>query len=477
MVPWPSQRIVVVKLAFITNYEKTIYFHRIARKLEQAGHDVSWIAPSHHWAEWLASEGTARDAILDLSVYGREWREGRASEADRERLAALESASGVRFNDVALMDRILRVRSTEALAAYFAVTTRELDRFIAAQGIDVVFAEQTFGVELMTGMVCRAQGRTLLVPHVVRIPSGRMGFFRGHLQAELAGFRDVTPAHRAEATAFLETFRRDRPRPEYFLRNDRVPVPRAEWPAKLLKHARLQLRDPYDETHFSPAWLVKKRVGEVVNALSHRLDNPFWVPPQPPPRPFVLFPLHRQPESSIDVLGSRLSNQVDLVRALTRTLPATHDLYVKEHPNGLGDRSPRTLRELRAIPGVRLVDPKVSTFALSEAADLVITVSGTAAYEAALLRRPAAAIADMFFGPILTTARFNPYEDSVADLLAHRDVVPDSALVDFLANVIAQSYPGFIDNPTFSPRILDEDNISSVARGFLDLLASGRACS
>jgi hypothetical protein len=463
-----------VNLAFVTNYEKTIYFHGIATRLEAAGHAVSWISPSGHWARWLRGQGVGAERILDLAARGGEWQRGEVGADTRARLAALEEAAGLRLNDVILMDRLLRDRPTDVAFAYLAVASRELERFLAERAIGVVFGEQTFAAELLTHMVCRARGIDLLAPHVVRIPTGRVGFFRGHAQSELVAFRDVTPADRSAAAEFLASFRDRRPQPDYFHRYAVVPMPKPSWPAKLVKHLRLAATDPYDETHFSPGWLVRKRTSEVLNAAYHRVFDSYWRPPPVPARPFVLLPLHRQPEASIDVLGARVSNQIELVKALARTLPATHELYVKEHPNGRGDRGPREAAALRAIPGVRLVDPAVSTFALIESAALTLSLTGTAAYEAALLGRPAASIVPMFFGPILRANGFNPYARSLDELLSPAPAASDEAAVELLAHVIAHSFPGTIDNPLFAPGVLDEANLAAAAKGFDELLRGAR---
>ena len=456
-----------MNVGFLTNHEKTEFFHAIATRLEARGHVVSWIAPSHVWATWLREHGAAAEAVLDLSTFGPEWTQRAATAAELERLRALEDRSGLRIKDVILMDRLLRERPYETMLAYFAVCAREIERFVTERSLALVLGEQTFGVEVLTGMLCE-----VLVPFTVRIPAGRVGLFRGYDQRELLAFAPVTDTHSAEARAFVETFRRERPRPDYFARSDKQPLPHASWPGKLWKHLRLEAVDPYDETHFPPGWLVRKRSSEVANALLHRVADPFWVPPQPPPRPYVLFPLHRQPEASIDVLGARFSNQLELVRALARTVPATHDIYVKEHPNGRGDRSPDELRALAAVPGVRLVAPGVSTFALADTAALTITISGTASYEAALLRRPAATVANMFYGAICVANAFNPYVDSVADLLARMQLVDDARIFDLVAHVLASSFPGLVDNPLFTPAVMDPANLDSIAAGIARLLAA-----
>jgi len=465
-----------MKIAFFANYEKTICFHQIAVRLVAAGHEVFWISPSGHWAQWLADQGVAPAAILDLSRFGEEWAGRQSTEEDRDHLARLEETGGLRCNDVILMDRVMRPLPYEENLRYLAVVSRHVARFIAEHDLRFVFGEQTFGAELITGMVCRGSNVEFLAPHVVRIPTGLMGFFRGHLQAELFPLRDVTDADVTRAREFLVTFRRDRPRPDYFLRNLQQPRPRWDWPAKLARHAWLEVADRFDRTHVSPRWLVRLRASEVTNALYHRVSQPYWVPPETPERPFVLFTLHRQPEASIDVLGARISNQVELVRALARTLPATHELYVKEHPNGRGDRSPAMMRELASIPGVRLVDPGVSSFALAETAALTIVVSGTAAYEAALMGRRAVALAPMFFGDILAAPAFDPYRDSLATLLRDATCVDDDRLVARLAAIIASSFPGLVDNPRVSPQVLEPENLDSVAAGLqMALVASPRA--
>jgi hypothetical protein len=465
-----------VRIAFIANYEKTIVFFRIAQTLGLRGHLTYWISPSHHWAEWLIGQGVPRDQVLDIAAHGPEWRGGLVTPSQLAELHVLEERSGVTVKNLILMDRILRRKPSSRVLAYFATAQALIRAFLATRRIVAVFGEQTFGVEILAGMVCRALGIEMLAPHPVRIPAGRMGFFRGHLQAELASIRAVSEADRKDAERFLDDFRLSRPRPHYFFRNRHFPAPRWAWPRKLAKHVRLALTDPWDETHFSPMWLTARRTREFVNASMHRLTRPFSAPAMPPARPFVLFALHKQPESSIDVLGAMFSNQAELIRSLVRSLPATHDLYVKEHGNALGDRSWAELRALRGLPGVVLVDPGVDTFTLMEHAALTITVSGTVAYEAGLLGRPAATIARMFFGPVLSINGLNPYADALTWILAAGPRGPSSErAVELLAWVFAQSFPGIVDNPNFTPECLDTDNLLSVAAGFADLLGGGLA--
>jgi hypothetical protein len=85
----------------------------------------------------------------------------------------------------------------------------------------------------------------------------------------------------------------------------------------------------------------------------------------------------------------------------------------------------------------------------------------------------------MFFGSILVASQMNPYGQSLSDLLARLPpLASDDALVTFLANVLAQSFVGSVDNPLFTPSVLTPSNLDSIADGFIDALASGRhSCS
>ena len=54
---------------------------------------------------------------------------------------------------------------------------------------------------------------------------------------------------------------------------------------------------------------------------------------------FALFPLHYMPEASTLIYGKWYVDQAQLIENIAKTLPVSHQLYVKEHPFGYGNRS------------------------------------------------------------------------------------------------------------------------------------------
>jgi len=201
-------------------------------------------------------------------------------------------------------------------------------------------------------------------------------------------------------------------------------------------------------------------------------------------RPFVLMCLHLQPEASIDLLGAFHSDQAHAVTRIARLLPATHELWVKEHPDALGSRPPAWHRELAKVPNVVMIEPNADTFDLCRRASLVLTITGTVAYESALLGTPAAAFVPIFFGPLLSVdARYapDPLCWDMRSLLDRKEPAGETAekAISFLAWIKAQSFEGAIYDPIQRQQVgRDPDNAEAEARGFseaLTLIARQRA--
>ena len=466
-----------MNIAFLVSYLRTVQFHAVATRLERQGHRVSWISPSRHWRRWLQGQGVPAERIYDLTAHASAWKDPAAPRVDLAELAPLEGPISLR--DLVLMDRLLRRRPPHEAVSYLATHARALAPFLRAQGVEAVFGEQTHAFDLVTARVCEQLGVPLFAPHTVRIPSLRFGFFRGFTQAELAPSRAPTDADRDAAQRLLAEFRDRPPRPFYFAANARVPRPRLDWLPKVSKHLRLAWEDRDDQTRPSLAILGRTRLAESARAALTAWTRPFAVAPLPAKRPFVLLTLHKQPEASIDVLGPRTSNQLELARHVARALPATHDLYVKEHSNAIGDRGPAFYGALAAIPGVVLVDPYQSSFELMKHAALVLTVSGTIGFEAGLLGIPAATFARMFFEPVLLRSGLSAEAlttPALTELLEEGRRWPatdhDERAVAFLAGLLAQSFEGNVSGPQASADTMAPANLDHIAHGFLTLLAT-----
>jgi hypothetical protein len=115
---------------------------------------------------------------------------------------------------------------------------------------------------------------------------------------------------------------------------------------------------------------------------------------------FVLWPLHTRPEDSVSVLGLGL-DEIEEIRRVRSILPSRYLLLVKENPAMVGLRGREFKRLIESQPGVRLVDPRVPTASLVERSCGVVSLSGTALLEAAVIGKPAWALGRPEFEYIL----------------------------------------------------------------------------
>jgi len=147
--------------------------------------------------------------------------------------------------------------------------------------------------------------------------------------------------------------------------------------------------------HFGPNSLVKS----ASDAVRRAYVATRYIEPLRPREQFVYFPLHAQPEPSTGVLAPMHLNQAALVEQVSRSLPMTHKLYVKEHPRMFRDnpRAVRTYRQITSLPNVRLIEVGTDSHSLIADSDAVVTPTGTPAFEAVLSGKPAITCGEAHF--------------------------------------------------------------------------------
>ena len=130
--------------------------------------------------------------------------------------------------------------------------------------------------------------------------------------------------------------------------------------------------------------------GKVALREIYRLRyGPFLPKGKVPAAPYAYFPLHVTPEASTMVWSPMFTDQIATIEALSKSLPPTMNLVIKEHLPMVGHRPNEFYERLRRMPKVVLVSPFESSFELIAKADLVAVITGTAGWEAILMGVPA----------------------------------------------------------------------------------------
>lgn len=410
------------------------------------GVDCFWIMPGAADGISALKKAEVRDDhILSLS---------RDFSYDHDTAEEIEKFSAVTISYIIQSDRILSKKNPDYAMEYVCGVYSAVKDFLRANDVSVVFSEATWAFELVTCAACRSLGIAFLVPHTVRIPEGRFGFFEGIFQNKLAhipsdGIVSIsagTPDHQGVNRGFNI-------------------IAKAQ---KFVSHLMLTVtcRDR-DETRDNVFNLVKRDVRRACRAylsgfgrMSVSVEGRY-----------VYMPLHCQPEASVDVLGGFYSDQLWLVRAVSRALPAGIILAVKEHPHGVGCRPAKFFRELRRLPNVVCVSPYADGRQLTANASAVVSVSGTACYEAALAGVGSVVFTDVFFGQLPAVVRCSSPEDIGRCISEAQTAQYDKHTVQsFMADILSCTFSGYVGTPDVCNGVMKEENARAAAQAFVDVV-------
>ena len=160
---------------------------------------------------------------------------------------------------------------------------------------------------------------------------------------------------------------------------------------------------------------------------------------------FAFFPLHFEPEVSVQVLGRPFQNQIEVIRNLALNLPIGMKVLVKEHPRALGFRPLDYYRKLLEIPNVLLVDPRLATQQVIRHAALVAVISGSTGFEAAVLGKPVVVFGSPTYSGlsatmVRTVGSLHELGSEIGDLF-YEYRIDEEALERFIAAHITGSVP------------------------------------
>jgi hypothetical protein len=434
-------------LCFVANKDLTKPYSDMARQLRDR-EEIVWLSPSHRWTRWLVSEGWPARDVLNMPDFASEWRQP-AGQKPEEELRDLEGEAPETISNIIRMCRSLHRRPQSFAYAYLAAVRRHVEPFLRGRNVEIVFGEGTWGFELLTWLICLRLGVPMLTASTTRQPSDYF-YFADAVTADLFAVRPAGPQDRSWAEDYLTEWRNRPVQPSWMAKH-----------ARGYKSLRLRWLNEFATAVFRPQldrddatlWPIQSRIADRVRRAVNAKAI-FWFSPFErtlPDERYVLYTLHAQPEASIDVFGCLNSDQAVLIDVLSRQLPATHKLWIKEHKGAIGDRSLPWLRRIKQLPNVRLIDPFADVLGLIRKADLVVTVSGTAAYEAVLMGVPAVGLSSVFFAPLLDnqpTIRSHPLAWNMTELLARKPAADDQEerrrrALEFLAKLHANAFPGF----------------------------------
>lgn len=237
-----------------------------------------------------------------------------------------------------------------------------------------------------------------------------------------------------------------------------------------LREVKNSFTDPsrHDYDYIGP-WnylhdLLKRKVRNLVG--TDDLYSPF-----DPKENFAYFPLHYEPEVSLLLQAPYYTDQAHLIKQIAKSLPVQMTLYVKEHPIMSEYRTRRFYREIKKLPNVKLLPPTMTGFEILPHAKLIVTITGTSAWEGTFLKKPAIAFGHWFYNTLPFIKHCKEIEQLpflIKEQLEHF-AYDEEALLDFMAAVFEESVEVDLMNVWDNPQ--DREGQKQAIAGLADLLA------
>lgn len=156
----------------------------------------------------------------------------------------------------------------------------------------------------------------------------------------------------------------------------------------------------------------------------------------------VLFPLQYQRESRVTLRAPQFYRQEFLAEYLSRSLPISGELLVKEHPEQRGSQPLLSLRDIGKFAHLVHVDAGMSELARDCRA--VVALNNTAGYEALLCGTPVLSIGSSFydeFNGVYNSGNFDSLSEGVSAVF-EAEGPTDPEIVENVHAVRQCSYPG-----------------------------------
>jgi len=156
---------------------------------------------------------------------------------------------------------------------------------------------------------------------------------------------------------------------------------------------------------------------------------------------FAFFPLQSIPEMATMLYSPFYTDQLWLIKQVSRSLPIHYKLYVKEAPAMFGYRPRQYYKELKKIPNVKLVKPTTTSFDLIKNSKIVTTNTGTAGFEALFFKKPVVTFGHAFYNTLPFVKRCREIENLpwiIKDQLENFKY-DEQMLIDFIAALLKES--------------------------------------
>jgi hypothetical protein len=208
-----------------------------------------------------------------------------------------------------------------------------------------------------------------------------------------------------------------------------------------------------------------KRIEVYVKSLLLKYDALEAIPPS---TEVVFFPLHQEPEATLNYMSEFYANQVATIENILRCMTPNQILVVKEHPLDKGSLLRSKFQHMRREHSCLYFLPaEIHGRQILNLASRVVTLTSTVGWEAAILGKPTHVLGQIFYDDLPGLKRLKDFEELRRYLREPPSgpTITREQVLDFVARMAAGCYPG---NPFPHDALYTELNRERVIHAICD---------
>lgn len=430
-----------MKLFFIENRYKTYLLDEVAKSLSTS-HDVYWIVQNHMFTP-SNGKGIYKIPYPNESV-----------------IKNVKANHDINYNKIIESDRQINFFKKREVN-YLYYYANQIGSYLLHEKPDFVFGEATAFHELLTSELCKKLGVQYLNPTTCRYPTGRFSFYNFDTLEPYKGSNKILEIE--EALTLIDSVNKRSIKPDY-MKNPSVSK------KKSLKDKFKIIRSYYSgERYNTPSPFVKLKLERQKNDSIKKwfsfakssLDNS---------KTTILFPMHMQPESNIDVWGRPYRDQFKTVKRIHQSLEKNQVLYVKPNPKSKYELSNELIDYIKNNNNIEALRHDISMADVFGDVDLVVTITGTIAIECILTNKPVVTL----INTINNKAKNCLYAENFSTLKEcfqrfENGMFPQinkDEQIEFLNMLNRRSFKGIISDPFTNPICVSKENIRDIKEAF-----------
>lgn len=395
---------------------------------------------------------------------------GTKNKTDSQAISYYENFLNVNLNSIVFMDRTLRRKKNKYINDYLIFLLNTIDKFFKEVKPKLIFIEPTWTHEILICKFAKRYNISIVAPVKDKLLPDRFLAFKDENHLNFYKNLNNKDAIKLSSEAFNSVVK-DKP-VQYFKRfNNRNTFDFRKIPKlyRLIKISIFNFRNPniqntiFNDIFFKIIAILRSKL-QLFSLKFKKLDDI--------KKKYIFITLHVQPEASIDVVGSKYSNQIEFIRNIANTTPDEYYILVKEHSHAIGNRENSFYKKLQQIRNVILLHPSESSRKAIQKSSLVISNTGTSSLEACILEIPSVTATSMFYNQAMIRKSFNPNEEKVSELLKEFKKMDKVNLMYHLEKIYEGSFEGNCGDFQTDSNVLSTINIKNLETSFNGIIKS-----